>query len=113
MGEAYSSDELLQDYEKRAKELDDEDYKKVEANPVDVKDIQNTKEGIHGFWLRAMLFHPLIARLVTEKDRPILNHLQDVTCALHDASSQDGSATAGYGFDLVFKFEKNDYFNNE
>lgn len=31
-------------------------------------------------------------------------HLQDVTCELH---------TEGYGFDLVFTFEKNDYFTNE
>ena len=30
-------------------------------------------------------------------------HLQEVDCVLH---------TEGYGFDLVFKFEKNDYFNN-
>lgn len=31
-------------------------------------------------------------------------HLQDMTCKLHDA---------GYGFDLTFQFEKNDYFTNE
>jgi hypothetical protein len=30
-------------------------------------------------------------------------HLQDVTCKLHDE---------GYGFDLIFEFEKNDYFTN-
>jgi nucleosome assembly protein 1-like 1 len=31
-------------------------------------------------------------------------HLQDVACSLHEQ---------GYGFDLVFTFEKNDYFSNE
>ena len=31
-------------------------------------------------------------------------HLLDVACALHDE---------GYGFDLIFTFEKNDYFTNE
>lgn len=31
-------------------------------------------------------------------------HLQDVQCDLH---------TEGYGFDLKFTFEKNDYFSNE
>lgn len=30
-------------------------------------------------------------------------YLQDVSCALH---------VSGWGFDLVFVFEKNDYFSN-
>lgn len=30
-------------------------------------------------------------------------HLIDIECKLHEK---------GYGFDLVFKFEKNDYFTN-
>jgi nucleosome assembly protein 1-like 1/nucleosome assembly protein 1-like 4 len=51
-----------------------------------------------------MLNHPAIGRLIQEKDRPILMHLQDVQCELHNE---------GYGFDLIFTFEKNDYFNNE
>jgi hypothetical protein len=42
MGESISVDQYLQEYEARAKELDDEEYKKLEVNPVDVKDIQNT-----------------------------------------------------------------------
>ena len=31
-------------------------------------------------------------------------YLQDISCDLH---------TVGYGFDLKFTFEKNDYFDNE
>jgi len=31
-------------------------------------------------------------------------YLQDVRCILHEQ---------GYGYDLVFKFDKNDYFTNE
>jgi hypothetical protein len=30
-------------------------------------------------------------------------HLEDIECVLHDP---------GYGFDLIFTFEKNDYFKN-
>lgn len=45
-----------------------------------------------------------MTRLIQEKDRPILMHLQDVTCNLHEQ---------GYGYDLIFTFEKNDYFSNE
>jgi nucleosome assembly protein 1-like 1 len=94
----------LGQYATRAAELDDEDYKKVEVTAVDVKDIQNTPLGIYGFWFKAMLNQNLIGRLIQEKDRPILMHLQDVQCKLH---------SEGYGFDLVFTFEKNDYFTNE
>lgn len=57
----------------------DEDFKKIEVTPCDVKDIQNTPLGVYGFWLKAMLNHPTIARLVQERDRPIMMYLQDVT----------------------------------
>jgi hypothetical protein len=41
MGESIGTlnEELLQDYEKRAQELDDEDFKKLDVDPFDVKDI--------------------------------------------------------------------------
>ena len=64
MGEKFDSNELLQEYEKRAEELNDEDYKKVEVTGVDVKDIQNTPNGVPGFWLKAMLNHPSIGRTI-------------------------------------------------
>jgi len=56
--------DLLKDYAERAKQLDDEDYKKVEVTPSDVKDIQNTPLGVPGFWLKAMLNHPGVGRLI-------------------------------------------------
>ena len=95
--------DLLVDFDNRAEELKDADYEKVEINPVDVKDIQNTLSGIPGFWMRAMINHPSIGRQVHEKDRLVLMHLLDVKCDLHEK---------GHGFDLTFSFEKNDYFNN-
>jgi nucleosome assembly protein 1-like 1 len=98
------AEDLLAQYNSRAKELDDEDYKKLEVQACDVKDIQNCPTGVPGFWLRAMLNHGGISRLIQEKDRPILMHLLDIECKLHDP---------GYGFDLIFTFEKNDYFKNE
>jgi nucleosome assembly protein 1-like 1 len=50
-----------------------------------------------------MLNHPMVGTLIQEKDRPALMYLQDVTCKLHDQS---------FGFDILFSFEKNDYFSN-
>ena len=72
--------------------------------PCDVKDFQNTPMGVHGFWFKALLNHKSIGASIQEKDRPILMLLQDITCELHKE---------GFGFDLVFKFEQNDYFGNE
>jgi len=83
MGKTQASEDLLGEYEKRAKELDDEDFKKVEANPCNVKEIQNTPLGVSGFWLRAMLNHGGISKLIQEKDRPILMNLYDISCTLH------------------------------
>jgi nucleosome assembly protein 1-like 1 len=103
-GEKVPAQDILQVYEARAKDLHDEDYTKLEVNACDVKDIQNCPTGVPGFWMRAMLNHAGIARLIQEKDRPILMYLQDIECVLHDP---------GYGFDLIFTFEKNDYFKNE
>lgn len=57
-------EELLKVYETRAKELDDEDYKKLEPISCDVKEIQNCPLGVPGFWMRAMLNHGGIARLI-------------------------------------------------
>ena len=45
LGEKTPATEHLSEYEARAKELDDEDYKKLEVQAVAVKDIQNTPLG--------------------------------------------------------------------
>ena len=71
---------------------------------MDVKDIQNTPQGVPGFWMRVMLNSAVVGKMIQEKDRPILMHLQDVASVLHEK---------GFGFDLTFTFEKNDYFSNE
>lgn len=39
MGEAQPSQDLLTEYEKRAKEVEDEQYAKLEVDPIDVKEI--------------------------------------------------------------------------
>ena len=66
-----------------------------------MKDIQNTKSGVSGFWLKAMCGIKDVSPHIYEKDRPILGYLQDITLDLHE---QD------FGYDLTFHFEKNAYF---
>ena len=56
--------DLIADYDLRAKELDDEDFKKIEVNPCDVKEIQNTPLGVPGFWLlRAAQGDPRLTKI--------------------------------------------------
>ena len=74
-GTKLPAEEALAHYTNRAKELDDEDFKKLEVQSCDVKEIQNCPSGVPGFWLRSMLNHGGISRLIQEKDRPILMHL--------------------------------------
>ena len=92
---------LIEAFDKRREFLTDSKYPTVEVAPCDVKDIQNTAYGVSGFWLKAMLANNHVSSAIFEKDRPILGYLQDVTLDQHND---------GYGFDLVFHFEKNSYF---
>jgi hypothetical protein len=65
IGQDISNDAaLLQEYETRAQELNDEEYKKIEVTACDVKDFQNTPKGVYGFWLKTILNHPMISTLV-------------------------------------------------
>lgn len=81
--------------------MKDAKYEEIEVPICDVKHIQNTPFGVGGFWLKSMLNHKEIVSKISEKDRPILGYLQDIRLELHDE---------GYGYTLVFVFEKNSYF---
>lgn len=53
------------------------------------------------FWLRVLTLNKSTARQITEKDRPILNYLEDIKLELHDEDM---------GFTLTFCWEANHYF---
>ena len=93
---------LIEEFDKRAKEMKDAEYDKLEVVPCDVKSIVNTPKGINDFWVKALLNHPL-GGMITEKDRPILGYLTDIGLELHEASK-------GEGYDLIFTFSENSYF---
>lgn len=100
-GAVEPSEELIQAFEKRHEEMKDDKYDGVDIEICDVKDIQNSEKGVSGFWFRAMLANGEISRMISEKDRAILQYLENIELTLHEE---------GYGFDLKFTFEKNSYF---
>lgn len=104
-GEPEAVDEkLIQLFAERVDIFKDEAFKQdVEIGPCDVKSIQNTPHGVCNFWLKAMCNNMSISQQITEKDRPILEYLSDITLDLHEE---------GYGFELGFHFPKNPYFKN-
>lgn len=95
--------DLVKEFDERAQKVKDEDYDKLEVTPCDVKSIQNSKMGVSDFWMRALINHPL-GHVITEKDRPILGYLQNIELDLHEEDKGDG-------FDLIFTFAPNSYFD--
>jgi nucleosome assembly protein 1-like 1 len=96
--------EIIEQFGKRVEEMKDEDYDKLEVTPCDVKSIQNIPKGVSDFWVKAMLNHPPLAGMITEKDRPILGYLANIELDLHEGEK-------GEGYDLIFTFLPNNYFN--
>jgi hypothetical protein len=89
-------------FDERSTKMQDEDYAKLEVEPCDVKGIQNSPVGVSDFWSKAILHHN-IGAMLSEKDRPILGYLTNIELDLH-------SEDLGEGYDLVFKFTPNSYF---
>lgn len=56
-GEIQPEAKYLAKFEELKKDLQDEEYEKLEVANCDVKEIQNTLSGLPSFWLRAMLDH--------------------------------------------------------
>lgn len=96
-------DDLIALFDERATKMKDDDYDKVEVEPCDVKSIQNVPLGVCDFWSKAILNHN-IGPMVTEKDRPILGYLTNIELDLH-------SEELGEGYDLIFTFSPNSYFD--
>lgn len=95
--------ELVKEFDERAEKVKDEDYEAVEVTPCDVKAIQNSPMGVSDFWTRALINHP-VGVVISEKDRPILGYLQNIELDLHEGEKGDG-------YDLVFTFAPNTYFD--
>jgi len=95
--------DLIELFDERAVKMKDEDYDKLEVEPCDVKAIQNVPVGVCDFWSKAFLNHN-IGAMISEKDRPILGYLTNIEMDLH-------TADLGEGYDLIFTFSPNSYFD--
>lgn len=51
--------ELIAQFDARAAKLKDEEFEKLETEPCDVKQIQNSPTGVCDFWIKALLNHPV------------------------------------------------------
>ncbi|OQS05058.1 inactive ubiquitin carboxyl-terminal hydrolase [Thraustotheca clavata] len=65
---------------------------------------KDTTVGIPKFWLKALMNHPVVEQIITDRDIPALEFLKDV---------RSESLTETNGFRLEFHFTKNEYFTNE
>jgi hypothetical protein len=47
--------DLIEEFDRRAAELEDEEFKALEVEMCDVKAMQNSPSGVPGFWLKVLL----------------------------------------------------------
>ena len=87
----------------------DEEQKKLEEEeekdrePLDVSHLVG-KKGVPDFWRKAMTNNPMMAPLIQEHDKPILEHLTGMTVT--------HSKVPDTRFQVEMHFEKNDFFDN-
>ncbi|OQR97879.1 nucleosome assembly protein 1 [Achlya hypogyna] len=74
-----------------------------EVASAEDKEKDNTV-GIPKFWLKALMNHPMVEQIITDRDIPALEFLKDV---------KSESLTETNGFRLEFHFAPNDFFTNE
>ncbi|KAL9709446.1 histone chaperone [Leucoagaricus gongylophorus] len=76
------------------------------------KDSPPAVAGIPQFWLTALRNHPGLAELITDRDEKALEYLTDVRYE-YLADSPDSEHSGKPGFQLIFSFCSNEFFDNE
>lgn len=101
------SKDLIIEFNEKAKmaQLSD-NYKETEVANPDINMTIGLKKGVGNFWVDAMLNHPNISKEIQQWDIPILAKIKNIKLELHE--------NYGFGFDLIFVFErKGGYFVEE
>lgn len=73
----------------------------LEVEKVDME----SKKCVPDFWLAALKSTKLVYDMIMEHDEPVLKHLTDVRCRIHEQSP--------YGFTIEFHFSENEWFTNK
>ncbi|CAK4084332.1 unnamed protein product [Aphanomyces euteiches] len=78
--------------------------KEVATDEEKASETEETKTvGVPQFWMKALLNHPEVEQMITDRDMPALEFLKDV---------KSESSTENNGFRLEFIFNTNPYFEN-
>jgi nucleosome assembly protein 1-like 1 len=65
-------------------------------------------KGIPDFWVQVLASHDAFEELISEKDKQVLAHLQDVSVAREVSTGDDGRQR--WTVKLSFQFEPNEFF---
>ena len=73
---------------------------------VEKIDAMTTQKCVPDFWLSAMKSTKLVYDMIMDHDEPVLKHLIDVRCRIHDSNMP-------YGYTIEFYFSENEWFTNK
>lgn len=102
-GELEPTAEEIEEGEQLEKEDQDEEDEQPEDEEEEEKEEDNDEVGIPGFWLTALENLTTVQETITDRDLEVLQSLIDIRMKYLDTP----------GFQLIFEFKDNEFFNNK
>lgn len=102
-GELEPTAEEIEEGEQLEKEDQDEEDEQPEDEEEEEEEEDNDEVGIPGFWLTALENLTTVQETITDRDLEVLQSLIDVRMKYLDTP----------GFQLIFEFKDNEFFNNK
>ena len=84
-------------------EEDNEEEEENKHEPVDVNHLKGVA-GVPDFWAKSIEGHPMLAQVITDKDKPIIEHITKVKAEKVEEPSPM--------ITIEIFFSQNEYFNN-
>ncbi|KAK6875196.1 Nucleosome assembly protein 1 [Candida tropicalis] len=102
-GELEPTAEEIEEGEQLEKEDQDEEDEQPEDEEEEEEEEDNDEVGIPGFWLTALENLTTVQETITDRDSEVLQSLIDIRMKYLDTP----------GFQLIFEFKDNEFFNNK
>lgn len=102
-GELEPTAEEIEEGEQLEKEDQDEEDEQPEDEEEEEEEEDNDEVGIPGFWLTALENLTTVQETITDRDLEVLQSLIDIRMKYLDTP----------GFQLIFEFKDNEFFNNK